>query len=133
MCQPIGLEGSAIDVLTRSGIDQWQQGQQRIDQAQHHRTSGTGSDLGFIEIHRGVGKAATNIDRAAQGHRAGVLGLGDECQVQRFLAKINAAGAQKRGDLRVKYQGLDAGLADVGLGGYAYHHPGELSAGAAWD
>lgn len=112
----------------------WLEGQRNrcLAPVRHHRTSGAGGDLGFIEIHRGVGKAAANIDRAALGHRAGVLGFRDECQVQRFLAKIDAARAQKRGDLRVKYQGLGAGLADVGLGGYAYHHPGELSAGAAW-
>lgn len=65
----------AIAVLSRTGVDQWDQRKQWIDYAQRNRAERARGYASLVDFDIGLGKAAANVDRTAQRHGTGVLGF----------------------------------------------------------
>ncbi|OIQ69150.1 hypothetical protein GALL_492510 [mine drainage metagenome] len=94
----------AVTVGAGSGVNQREQHQQRVDDAERHRTEGSQSHLAPVNFDDGFDKIAADVNGAAQCQRAGVFGFLSDGQVELFLRQVDVATAQQRGDLGVKQQ-----------------------------
>src|ERR1035441_10136766 len=101
-CPGIPDQSSAIAVASRTGVDQRDQRKHWIDYAQRDSAERARGYLPLVDFDIGLGKAAANVDRTAQGHRTGALRFLIERQIQLLLSQIDAAGSDDGGDLGVE-------------------------------
>jgi len=94
----------AIAVPSRTGVNQRDQSKKGIDYARRDRAERARGHALLVDFDIGPGKAAANVDRAAQRHGTGVLRFLIECQIQFLLLQVDATRADDSGDLGVEDQ-----------------------------